>query len=77
MRPSALRCSPLLTSIVLALAAFASCLIWAFPAPFGGEAVRQLKVIGLTTVLLAVIAYFLTCFILAFTAAEQATGEAY
>jgi hypothetical protein len=72
-----LRCSPLLTSIVLALAALASYLIWAFPAPFGGEAVRQLKVIGVVTIfLVVVVAYFLTCFISAFIGAEAA-GEAY
>jgi len=71
-----LRCSLLLTLVALALAALASCLIWAFPAPFGGEAVRQLKVIGVATVLLVVIAYFLTCFILMFVGSEQAREAA-
>ena len=68
-----MRCSLLLTSMVLALAALASYLIWAFPAPFGGEAVRQLKLFGVVTVfLVVVVGYFLTCFILMFTSAEQA-----
>jgi hypothetical protein len=67
-----LRCPLPLTLLVLALGGLAAYAIWAFPAPFGGEAVRQLKVIGLTTVLLTVIAYFLTCFILAFAGAEAA-----
>jgi hypothetical protein len=61
------------TLAVLILASLASVLIYAFPAPFGGEAVRQLKVIGAVTVfLVVVVGYFLTCFILMFIGTGQA-----
>jgi hypothetical protein len=75
VRPSALRCSLLLTLLVLALGAAAAYAIWAFPAPFGGEAVRQLKAIGVMTVGLVVAVYFITYFILMFVGVEQ-TREA-
>ena len=71
-----MRCPLPLTLFVLALGAVAAYAIWVFPAPFGGEAVRQLKAIGVMTVGLVVAVYFITCFILMFISSEQAREAA-
>jgi hypothetical protein len=60
-----------LSLLAVALGSLATYLIWVFPGP-GGEAVRQLKVIGIAVVWLVVLAYFLTCFILLAVGVEQA-----